>query len=58
MSHTAWPAIHTPPIHNRNLLLGQPVQLLDQDVDLLVIHLDLPLQGRLLMWRAGLADII
>jgi hypothetical protein len=41
-------------LHNRDLFLRQPVQLISQRVDLPALGSDMPLQVRLLMRRAGL----
>ena len=44
--------------HNRDLLLRQPVQLINQRVDLPVSRLDLPLQSRLLVRRADQGELL
>ena len=44
--------------HNRDLLLLQSIQLVDQRVYLPVGGLYLPLQGRLLVRRAGLGVLL
>ena len=44
-------------LHNPDLLLRQPIQLVDQRVDLPVRGLDAPPQRRLLVGRAGLWEL-
>ena len=43
--------------HNRDLLLRQPVQFINQRVDLPAFGSDMPLQGRLLMRSAGQGEL-
>ena len=51
------PYLSSPPLHNRELLLRQPIQLLDQRVYLPVGGIDPPLQGRLLVRRADQGEL-
>jgi len=45
-------------LHNPDLLFRQPIQLVDQDVDLPVRGLDLSLQGGLFVRRAGMGRAV
>ena len=44
--------------HNPDLLFSQPVKLVDQRIYLPVGGIDLPLEGDLVMGRAGLLELL